>query len=194
MSPALLALAFRSASCAASWSSEVALFAHAARAQPRSVRAHQLYGEALAEQDRLQEAERELRLALEMLGEAPEVPARAVVELGVVLERQGRLREAEAGYAGLLARNPQEPEALWRLGVVRWVSGAREEAERLWLRAAAAAPEDARILSDLGFAAASRGDLRTAEERWRRAIRLDPRLSGPWLQLGGMMKPAGGEP
>jgi tetratricopeptide (TPR) repeat protein len=188
---AVVLLGARSASYTAIWSDEVSLFAHAVAAQPRSAKAHQLYGEALMEAGRLDEGAEELAAAVEAMRRAPEVPPGLRIELGVARERQGRALEAERLYLGVLREHHGQPDALWRLGVLRWTAGHQGEAEQLWLRASTAAPEDARILADLGLAAASRGDTAAAEALWERATRLDPRIAGPWLSLGNLAERRG---
>ena len=187
-------LGAQSASHAAVWSDDVSLFAHAVAAQPRSAKAHQLYGEALMEVDRFDEGARELTEAVGAMAGAPEVPAGLTIELGVARERQGRAGDAEQLYGDVLRDHPGQPDALWRVGVLRWAAGRRDEAEQLWLSASAAAPADARILSDLGIAAVSRGDVAAAEALWERATRVDPRIAGPWLSLGNLAERRGDLP
>lgn len=190
----LALLGVRTASYAAVWSDEVSLFAHAVAAQPRSAKAHQLYGEALMEVGRFDDGAAELAVAVRAMEGAPEVPAGLRIELGVARERQGLAADAERLYDDVLRDQPNQPDALWRLGVLRWSAGRHDEAEQLFLRASASAPADARILSDLGLAAASRGDLVAAESLWERAIRIDPRVAGPWLSLGNLAERRGDLP
>ncbi len=68
---------------------------------PEKAESYLEFGATLAEQDELPEAEQAFRMALYHFGEDPETAARqaaALVELGEVLERQGRRREARAAF------------------------------------------------------------------------------------------------
>jgi Flp pilus assembly protein TadD len=92
---------------------------------------------------RLDEAERYLRRAIELLPDDPAV----IDSMGWLRFRQGQMQPAE----DLLRRAYglyEDPEIAAHLGQVLWSTGRREEARALWQSALEQAPEDA-ALQDL---------------------------------------------
>lgn len=84
--------------------------------------------------DRLEEAERQYRLALEL---DPLVP-KAHNNLGVVLMALGRRADAVVMFERERALHPGNPDAHYNLGLVRRAEGRLDEAIALWERAIAA--------------------------------------------------------
>jgi tetratricopeptide (TPR) repeat protein len=92
----------------------------------------------------------------------------------IELHRAGRLAEAAAGYEAVLAREPDDAEALHLLGVVRHQQGKHDDAVEKIGRAVALRPNVARYHANLAeaFRAMSRFD--RAVGCCRTAIRLAP--------------------
>ncbi|MEO8011403.1 MAG: tetratricopeptide repeat protein, partial [Dokdonella sp.] len=102
----------------------------------------------------------------------------------IELHRQGRLAEAEDGYRGVLATQPNDGEAIRLLGIVRRDRGDLAESEQLFARAHALAPEQPNLLLMLGAVRYQGGDYERARDAYERALALDPNLSGAHTTLG----------
>jgi predicted O-linked N-acetylglucosamine transferase (SPINDLY family) len=90
--------------------------------------------------------------------------------------RAGRLREAAAIYAKLLARNPRQPEVLQLMGTVCQQLGELDEAARLFGRAIALKPGMAQAHANLGHVLQRSGKLAEAAAAFEQAIALKPDL------------------
>ena len=190
------------------WHDSVALWRHAAWADPDSDVPLFYLGWALAEAHRFDEARAHFEASLARVPVAlPALRAQFVLHVGLVEQQAGRPVEAERRIREALTLDPDHPVAWIRLGTLLQAHGARGEAaaalaaavERasvwsryhVWeLRAAIlAVPEeipDAR--ARLAFLLAVllqqyRGDAE-AEELYRLAVRLDPQLAAAWNNLG----------
>ena len=130
-------------------------------------------GRCLSGLRRYEEAEQMLRRALEGLDNAP-----TRYELGVVLDRAGRLGEAIAEYRRALDHNPNHLGALNNLGVALANRGRTAEAARHFEHLIAVDPENADAHANLGFALASDGARDGAARAFREALRLDPDHAG----------------
>lgn len=170
---AVAALGARTLAYAPSFRDPAALFAKAVETQPRSARAHRMYGGVLMERGEPAAAAAQFEQALQIRDDA-----RTRLELGVADEALGRAQAAEKLYLDLLREAPANSDALWRLGNVRWSQGRRDEAVTLWREVLQLDPDHAHALSDLGVAAWNAGDTRGARALWRRAAQADP-----WLRL-----------
>lgn len=86
----------------------------------------------------------------------------------------GRLDEAAADYAALVAEHPDRP-GVWRgMGVLQARLGRLEEAEQALRRAEALAAQDPGILNDLGEVLRLAGKTAEAEAAFDAALRLQP--------------------
>ena len=94
--------------------------------------------------------------------------------LADALTREGRLDEAAVEYRAILARNPDDGQALVLLGQIALRHQRFEEAIELFRRGAAARPGDASALVSLGIAYASLGRLDDAIGAFQRALAADP--------------------
>ena len=130
-------------------------------------------GRCLSGLQRYREAEEVLRRALEGLDNAP-----TRYELGVVLDRAGRLSDAIAEYRRALDHNPNHLEALNNLGVALAGQGRMDEAARRFERVLAVDPENADAHANLGLALAAAGARDDAASAFREALRLDPDHAG----------------
>jgi len=138
------------------WRDSETLWAHVVSVDPASSIAHNNLGYAYLQQERLADAEREIRAALRL---DPEWEL-AHANLAVVLLRQGRL--AEAG------------EARVQLGSMLLKHGKYEEAIDLFRREVASRPGDAGAHNNLGAALLLRGQIGPAIGQFEEALRINP--------------------
>ncbi|MDP3912012.1 MAG: tetratricopeptide repeat protein [Gemmatimonadales bacterium] len=127
--------------------------------------------------------------ALARVGKAIEVNPRnigALMLAGVIHERRGDHPKAREHYEKVPALNPRFPPAADNLA---WIlsehGGDKDKALTLAQTAKELAPEDPRAVHLAGVEIFARG--KRAEGR----SELDPRLAGPYLQLGGLHAASG---
>jgi len=99
-------------------------------------------GEALLQQDRLDEAAAEFDRLIEI---APEDPA-GYAGLGLIALRDGRLDDAERLLSVARERSPDDPELTLAVARLRWEAGAADAARTLLLEALEDDPTHARTL------------------------------------------------
>ncbi|HEY1328396.1 MAG TPA: tetratricopeptide repeat protein [Casimicrobiaceae bacterium] len=103
----------------------------------------------------------------------------------------GRLREAETLYRDVLARAPDEADALHRLGIIAWQGGGREAGIELLKRAIAVRPADAEMHHDLGNVLQSGGRLDEALACYRRTVELEPGHADAHFNAGTVLQQQG---
>ena len=143
------------------------------------------YGRALADLDRLPEAEAVLLRAVRVRDAAAEY------NLGRVLDRQGRAEEARARYERALAIDPFHARALNNLAMQLDRRGQTAAALDLYARAVQAAPRNAEILSNMGIGELNRGQLQAAIDLFRQALQLQPGFADAHNNLGLALAQAG---
>ncbi len=94
--------------------------------------------------------------------------------LADALTKEGRLDEAAVEYRGVLARHPDDGQALVQLGQIALRHQRFNEAIDLFRRGSAARPGDASALVSLGIAYASTGRLDEAMAAFEKAVAMDP--------------------
>jgi tetratricopeptide (TPR) repeat protein len=107
------------------------------------------------------------------------------------LHRAGRRAEAAGAYQALLARDPDNAEALHGLGVLRHQAGAGEDAVALIGRAIALQPRDAVFHFNFGLALYRLGRFDAAADAFRAAAREKPDWPQPHYDLGNALHAAG---
>jgi protein O-GlcNAc transferase len=105
--------------------------------------------------------------------------------------REGRLAEAERLYRELLAKDPDQSQALYQLGVIALQSGRLDEAVGMLERATALAPNNAACHANLGEAQRRSGLFATAIDSLLKAIALDPDLAAPFYYLALVLEERG---
>jgi len=105
--------------------------------------------------------------------------------------RAGRADAARRGYAEVLNKQPDHPEALYGLGVLALQARDDDAAAALLARLARARPKDAKAHNLLGLAHARLGRKAEAEAAFRRAVALDPKLAEAHANLGGVLHDQG---
>ncbi len=115
----------------------------------------------------------------------------AALQQGLAHYRAGRFAEAERVYRGILARQPQEPEALHMLGVLAHQAGHDEVAVDLIGQAIRVAPKRPAFHNNLGSCHEARGDLRAALAAYRRALALRSDLPEAHNNVGNVLQATG---
>ena len=149
-----------------------AAFHRALELDPERPDVRQNYGKLLRDMDRLEDSEKELRLALSQT-DAQDTRTRS--SLAETLARLGRTDEALRLVADALRIDPGDTEALAAQGRVLAAQGRLEEAVKS-LQAAAGGDPDARI--ELARVQVRRGDLPHAREALEAVLRGNP--AHPW--------------
>ncbi|WP_230972111.1 tetratricopeptide repeat protein [Burkholderia pseudomultivorans] len=98
----------------------------------------------------------------------------------------GRFDDAAREYEGVLASEPDRPDALHLYGVLQHQRGNMADAKRLMRRAVSLAPA-AGPLSDLGVLLAADGDLDAALAQFEAALQLDPSHVATLVRRGNAM-------
>jgi predicted TPR repeat methyltransferase len=111
--------------------------------------------------------------------------------IGMHLHKTGRLVEAEEVYRAVLAREPNQVEAMHFLGLLLHQAGLEEDGLELLQKVTALAPDYVDAQSNLGNMLRARGRLEEAAEAYRRAIRSNPRHAQAYNNLGVVLKDLG---
>lgn len=190
------------------WRDSIALWRHAAWADPDSDVPLFYLGWALADAGRFDEAREHFETSRRRVSASvPLLRAQFTLHLALVEARAGRPAAAEERLRDALTLDPDHPVAWIRLGTARWTRGDAPGADVAWtaaadraplwsryqvweLRAAVAeVPETSRVArARLAFALA--GALQEyrahaeAEEHYRLAVRLEPGYTAAWNNLG----------
>jgi predicted O-linked N-acetylglucosamine transferase (SPINDLY family) len=101
---------------------------------------------------------------------------RARLQRAVTLHQQGRLADAERSYRDVLAREPDQFDALNLLGAVRAQQGHFGEGADLLRRALGIKPDSMQALLNLGFALINLNQAAEAETTFTKALALHPGL------------------
>lgn len=113
------------------------------------------------------------------------------LEQGIEHHRAGRGEEAEKVYRAVLAKVPNQPDALNLLGVLAMEAGAHETAFDFLERAVAARPKDPTILNNYGNALSLVRRYEDAIKQLERALAIKPDMPDAWLNLGRTLNLAG---
>ncbi len=139
--------------------------------------------------ERMQEL---LGQSIESEDEAPrELTVDEVVELALLLQRQGRLDEADFVYGRILAQAPDHPQALHYAGVLGHQMGRSEDGLALIERSLVLVTDRADWYSNFGIVLQDRGRLDQAIGAFQRAIALDPGHANAHSNLGVLLKATG---
>ncbi len=163
------------------------LYRHAIRRNPANPWSYYELGNALLEQDRLDEAARQYLAGL--AADPTHVPSRT--SLGAVRERQGRLDEAAAEFRRVVELDPGYADGHFNLGSVRLAQGRLEEAAGPLRETLALEPDHAAAHTNLGHALRELGRLDEAIVHHREALRLRPGSAEAHNNLGSVLAVSG---
>src|SRR5262249_35067866 len=113
---------------------------------------------------------------------------RPLLEAALAHHRAGRLDEAASGYASVLARAPDDLNAIYLSGVLAAQRGDPQTAVERIGRAIAAKPEIPDFHNNLGEALRALDRLQEAEAAYRRALALDAEHPGALANLGTLSR------
>lgn len=154
----------------ADYRSEVSIWQDTARKRPRSARAHNNLGSALAAEGRLAEAMAHYREALHA---EPEY-ADAYYNLGIAYFRQGQVEIAIRHYRKALSLRPDDAVIHNDLGVALSQRGQFDEALAHLTKALALRPRWAVVYNNIGNVLLRQDKWQEAIAQYEQALRLDP--------------------
>lgn len=164
-----------------------ALYRRAIERNPVNPWSYYELGNALAEQDRLDEAAAQYLAGL--AADPAHVPTRA--SLGAVRERQGRLDEAAAEFRTVVRLDPGFTAGHYNLGSVLLAQGRPEEAVGHYRETLALEPDHAAAHTNLGHALGELGRGDEAVEHHRAALALRPGSAQAHNNLGSALAVSG---
>jgi protein O-GlcNAc transferase len=109
------------------------------------------------------------------------------IQFGLKLHRKGQLARAEKIYRKVLARVPNQPEALHLLGVISRVTGKHQAAVELIQRALALRPKWPEAWYNLGHAYREAGQPEPAISAYRKSLEFDPWFADAHISLGNLL-------
>jgi tetratricopeptide (TPR) repeat protein len=137
---------------------------------PGNARAHNNLGNWYKSQNRIEDAIREYKLAIE----TDPTYFGAYNNLGIIYHHQNRMEEAIRCYARVLTLDPNNPEAHNNLGIAYAKLGLLDQAIKIFRKGLESAPEDANLHSNLGLAYLKKGEFREAVLELKKALELNP--------------------
>ena len=163
------------------------LYRHGIRRNPANPWSYYELGNALLEQDRVDEAAGQYLAGL--AADPTHVPSHS--SLGAVRERQGRLDEAAAEFQTAVRLDPGFADGHYNLGNVRLDQGRLEEAANHYRETLALEPNHAVAHANLGHALRELGRLDEAVTHHREALRLRPGSAEAHNNLGSALAVSG---
>ena len=124
------------------------------------------------------------------IGAAP-VSAEILLVRGMIHEKRGEARDAEAAFRECVAQRPDFAAGWMRLALLVMASGKPEDAVAAFERAAACDPQSAPAQENLGFALFLLRDLTRSIAALERALALDPARVEARLTLANALLAAG---
>lgn len=109
------------------------------------------------------------------------------MERALQLHQAGRLAEAETAYRAVLARDPENAEALHFMGVLAYQLGRYAEAEGLIAQSLSRNPANAAARNNFGIVLAAQAKLERAVESFREALALQADYVDALVNLGGAL-------
>ena len=110
--------------------------------------------------------------------------AAEAIEQAIELHKAGRPGEATELYTNVLAKEPENADALRLLGIARLQSGDPSAAEDLIRKAISVAPDNAKAHDNLGLLLNATNRHGEAADAFAQAIQLDPSLATAHFNLG----------
>ena len=107
--------------------------------------------------------------------------ANALTNLGNLMYRRSRLKDAENFYVRALQIDPEQPEAFYNLGFLLYDRGEVQAAVLNFRRAVRSDPSFADAHFNLAMALCDLGSDEEARKHWETYLRLDP--NSPWSEI-----------
>jgi tetratricopeptide (TPR) repeat protein len=155
--------------------------------KPNYAEAHNNWGVALVQMNRVPEAIEHYEHALRIKPDYPEVN----YNLGIALIRAGRMTEAVRPWQSTLQARPNDAEAHYNFGVVLGQLGKDQEAIGHWEAALRLKPDLAEAHFNLGVALVRLGRTQEAMDHWQEALRHKPDYPEAHYNLGISLEKAG---
>jgi tetratricopeptide (TPR) repeat protein len=169
------------------WRDNETLWNHTLACTSQNHVAHNLLGNGLFRQGRVDEATSQYQQALEIAPNYME----GHYNLGLVFYRQGKLAEAITHFQLALAANPRTPEVYNNLGNALFQQGRLDDAFSSYQKAIEIDPEHAMAYYNLGVISSQRGDSDAAIAQYRKALQYDPRFADAYHNLAFHLERAG---
>ncbi len=135
---------------------------------PKSWRVHQVLAESFLQADRMEEAEKECRLAIEAKPDEPGLHQ----QLGDIFWKQNRLSEAQAEFASELKVNPENLTSMYKLAAVSTESAQPQVAIDLLKKVLATHPDSREAHYQMGRAEGQLGNTSEAIHEFTAATTL----------------------
>jgi tetratricopeptide (TPR) repeat protein len=103
------------------------------------------------------------------------------LNIAIGKQNEGKLREAEAIYRGILIKVPNQPDALHLLGLIAYQLGKQDEAVKYIGKAIELKPDAAIFHGNLGMANDALGREVESAKNFVRALELDPKYENAHL-------------
>jgi predicted O-linked N-acetylglucosamine transferase (SPINDLY family) len=165
------------------WRDAEQLYLELLAGDPRDFAARHFLGVARAQAGRLEEALRDIELALEL----QPGDAEALLNRANVLKLLGRMQEALSGYEHALSSKPGWPQAENNRGTVLQALGRHEEALAAFDRALASAPDYAEALNNRGSVLQDLKRPAEALAAYDQALRLAPKFATAFNNRGSAL-------
>ena len=107
--------------------------------------------------------------------------ANALTNLGNLMYRRSRMKDAENFYVRALQVDPEQPEAFYNLGFLLYDRGEVQAAVLNFRRAVRSNPAFADAHFNLAMALCDLGSESEARKHWETYLRLDP--NSPWSEI-----------
>lgn len=120
-----------------------------------------------------------------------EVTLDEAMAIAILMQRQGKLADAEDVYRRILALVPDHPDALHYSGVLAHQLGRSEEGIALIEKSLALVPDQPDCYNNLGIIFKSRGMADEAVAAYTRAIEIDPEHANAHSNLGVLLRAQG---
>ena len=164
------------------WSSSEALFRHAATVTKKNAIAHFSLGFALLEQERAEDAIKELLIGLEIN------PAdhKGWYQLGRAYEKKGELKQAAGAFSQCLSLKPDFSDARFLLAMIFAKGGQLREAETELQTYLKSNPKQENAWNNLGNIQFMTKNFAGAMSSYQQAAELAPQRPDVWLNLANL--------
>jgi tetratricopeptide (TPR) repeat protein len=170
------------------WKNEISLWEDAARKSPAKLRPHQNLGTYYSMKGRLEDAKRELLIALKLDPGNFELHN----NLGIVYRKMGDFNNAIREYTAALQLMPDDAMARYNLGNVFLAQGNYPEAIRRYGECLRMIPDYDELHDNLGIAYEKTGRFKDAYMEFEQALRLNPQNANVRGNLENLVRRMGG--